>query len=306
MAVSVRISLLGGFRVEVDGQLLPPDTWRHSRARQLIALLALSPAHRLHREQVMDALWPSLAPDAAGANLRKAIHFARRALGQDQITTSQSLVRLGSSEVWIDVDAFDQAAARGDTEAALDLHRGELLPEDRFEPWAERPHGEVRRTLIQLLVDRAHELERAGDRSQAAAALERLVGEDPLNEAAHCDPVRLHALDGNRHVALRWYRHLEDTLRDELGLEPGAEARRLYDDVCAGRLLPSPPTATPAGDVAATIFEDRRIVTVLAAEVSAVVQSDPELHARALEVVVDSVRAVVEAGGGVVEARVGT
>jgi DNA-binding SARP family transcriptional activator len=40
----------------------------------------LSPGHRLHREQVMDVLWPELDPAAAAANLRKAVHEARRVL----------------------------------------------------------------------------------------------------------------------------------------------------------------------------------------------------------------------------------
>ena len=44
----------------------------------MVKLLALAPGHRLHREQLMESLWPDLDPDAAGANLRKALHFARR------------------------------------------------------------------------------------------------------------------------------------------------------------------------------------------------------------------------------------
>ena len=43
----------------------------------LVKLLALAPGYRLHREQVMDALWPDLAPEAAAGNLRKAVHFRK-------------------------------------------------------------------------------------------------------------------------------------------------------------------------------------------------------------------------------------
>src|SRR5262245_48361633 len=101
MTGSARIWLLGGFRVEVDGTPVAASVWRRSRARQLVALVALSPAHRLHREQVMDALWPALPPSAAAANLRKALYYARRALGPDHLELSRSLVRLGPNEVWI-------------------------------------------------------------------------------------------------------------------------------------------------------------------------------------------------------------
>src|SRR5437667_8477027 len=76
----LRLELLGGFRVAVGGRPVPDEAWRRRKAAGLVKLLALAPAHRLHREQAMDALWPELEPDAAAANLRKAVHYARRAL----------------------------------------------------------------------------------------------------------------------------------------------------------------------------------------------------------------------------------
>jgi DNA-binding SARP family transcriptional activator len=79
--MDLEISLLGGFRVTVDGRTVGPDEWRNRRAADVVKLLALAPGHRMHREQLMDALWPSLGLEAGGANLRKAVHFARRALG---------------------------------------------------------------------------------------------------------------------------------------------------------------------------------------------------------------------------------
>ena len=43
-------------------------------------LLALSPGHRLHREQIMDLLWPELGTRAASNNLRQVLYAARRIL----------------------------------------------------------------------------------------------------------------------------------------------------------------------------------------------------------------------------------
>jgi hypothetical protein len=83
MGRTCAIGLLGGFRATIEGREIPREAWRR-RGADLVKLLALAPAHRLHREQVMDALWPDLDPKAAAANLRKAVHFARRAFGSDQ------------------------------------------------------------------------------------------------------------------------------------------------------------------------------------------------------------------------------
>src|SRR2546421_1125941 len=82
------VSLLGGFEVRVDGRAVPVDAWRSRRAADLVKLLALEPTHELHREQVMDLLWPELGTDPAGAHLRKAVHYARRALGAEEALRS--------------------------------------------------------------------------------------------------------------------------------------------------------------------------------------------------------------------------
>jgi hypothetical protein len=59
---SYEIALLGRFMVRVDGQLVPTGAWRHKRAAELVKILAVADAPRLHSDQAMDLLWPDLAP----------------------------------------------------------------------------------------------------------------------------------------------------------------------------------------------------------------------------------------------------
>jgi hypothetical protein len=61
------IQLLGRFSVQVETRLVPELAHRR-RPAALLQLLALAPGHRLHREQVLDLLWPELEPDAAANN----------------------------------------------------------------------------------------------------------------------------------------------------------------------------------------------------------------------------------------------
>src|SRR5918994_4604244 len=78
---AVRIWLLGGFRIAVGySRSIEEDQWRLKKAGSLLKLLALAPAHRLHRDQVMDLLWPQLDSEAALNNLHYALHVARRTL----------------------------------------------------------------------------------------------------------------------------------------------------------------------------------------------------------------------------------
>ena len=140
---NVSIRLLGGFSAAVEGEPVGPRAWRLKKARELVKLLALAPGHRLHREQAMDALWRDHGPSAAANNLYQAVHAARRVLGQETIAVSDEVVSL-SDGVEVDVDRFEQAAALARRErtasacrAALALYPGALLPENRYDDWAE-------------------------------------------------------------------------------------------------------------------------------------------------------------------------
>ena len=57
-------------------------------------MLALTPGRRVHREQVMELLWPELTATAAQNNLHQALHAARRALGADCISLGDGMVAL--------------------------------------------------------------------------------------------------------------------------------------------------------------------------------------------------------------------
>ena len=74
---SVRVKLLGGFAVWVDSRPVAETAWRLRKAKDLVKVLALADGQRLHREQVMDLLWPHLP--AAANYLHQVLYRARRA-----------------------------------------------------------------------------------------------------------------------------------------------------------------------------------------------------------------------------------
>jgi DNA-binding SARP family transcriptional activator len=111
----IRIRLLGGFSVSVGSRTIQQMERRLRKAAALVKLLALAPDHRLHREQAMDLLWPNSGKSAASNNLRRVVHSARRALdpsGGSHYLVSEdgSLVLCPGNELWVDVEAFEEAA----------------------------------------------------------------------------------------------------------------------------------------------------------------------------------------------------
>ena len=150
----VSLRLLGGFEAAVDGVIVPESAWRLKKARELVKLLALAPGHRLHREQAMDVLWRDRGPAAAANNLHQAVHVARRALDPAAIGSQNEVLSLVAT---IDVDRFELAAADARLvkttaayRAALALYAGELLPENRYDDWAETRREELAALVVEL------------------------------------------------------------------------------------------------------------------------------------------------------------
>ena len=224
----IQVELLGQFRVITNGRAVAATAWRRERSAALVKLLALSTGHRLRREQAMDTLWPELGPDAAAANLRKAIHFARRALGKhDLIGVKNDLVTLASDqELAIDADVFEaeaNAALRsGDPLAcaqAAERYGGELLPDDRYAEWTQEPREHLRQLSMRLL--------------RAAGLWEKLLAVDPTDEAAQRALMQA-ALDaGNRGEVIRQFQRLRERLRVDLGVGPTAATVALYERALA-------------------------------------------------------------------------
>jgi DNA-binding SARP family transcriptional activator/tetratricopeptide (TPR) repeat protein len=230
--VRVEIGLLGGFTVSIDGVPVPEDRWRHRPGATLVKLLALTPGARLHRDRVLDALWPDVDPAAALPRLHKAAHFARQATGsRDAVVLREEVVALfPHATVEVDVAAFDAAADTAlngsspeASTAAIALFRGELLPDDLTEPWLDEHRSRVagRRERLLRRAHRWHEL----------------LGLDPADEQAHVALLRDAVATGDRAAALRRFDEMERVLRAR-NLRPGPEAVDLRDRALAA---PRPP-----------------------------------------------------------------
>ncbi|MGH2615728.1 MAG: AfsR/SARP family transcriptional regulator, partial [Thermomicrobiales bacterium] len=261
------IQLLGGFRVFVAGQAVPDSDWQRKRAAAVVKLLALEPAHRMHREQLADALWPDADPDAAANSLRVALHHARQRLqgaGAPPgvfLHRDGDVIALGPPELLnVDIDVFDEALRHAwqspdpaVSQAALDAYRGDLLPEDLYEDWAAGRRTTLRASYLTLLRRVAQLHEHRAEIGQAIAVHHRLLTVEPLDEDAHSEVIRLFALTGRQHQALAQYDRLVALLDRELGAEPQPATHQLVASIREGRF---PDTALPfdpaiAGDAAA-------------------------------------------------------
>ncbi len=243
----VELRVLGEFDVRVNGASAVPD-WPTRRSAELVQLLAVSPGHRLLRDEAIDALWPALPADAGGANLRKAAHHARRALGDDRAVVlhqqqvllyPDAVIRDDRTEFLADaqiaLDAGDPALAA----RAVETYRGAPLPAARYEAWAEPVRATVAARYVDLL--------------RLAARWDLLAEVDPTDEPACLALMQAALADGRPHRALAHHGRLSTALR-ELGVPPSPRVEQAH---AACRAVLRPVRHPPVGrDVELARFDE--------------------------------------------------
>ncbi len=260
---TLRVELLGGFRLAAGKAEIPPSAWRSHNAAQIVKRLALAPGYMLHRDLLADLLWPDTDSASAANNLRQGLHIARRYL--QELPLDQTLVLRSINErvhlypperVSTDVHEFELAAraAFGSRDpdrywAAAERFTGVLLPNDLYEEWTSQCRDELAAIYGAILAEVARLHETRNEHPRAIEALRKLVAAEPSNEATHAALMRLYAAQGKRSQALLQYQHLTSILISTLDIEPEPGIHQLYLDIKNGT-FPSQSSESKSSSIA--------------------------------------------------------
>ncbi|MGS0685539.1 BTAD domain-containing putative transcriptional regulator [Nakamurella sp. GG22] len=244
----VRVDVLGPLRLTVDGEQVDV---RGSKRRAVLALLAIAQGRTVTVDSLVDALWPSEAPEsgrqalqshvfrlrgqlgAAAARLQTQPSGYRLELGADELDLAQAraLLTRGRSE-------RDPAAAFTVLRQADALWRGTVLADlTEFLPignaaveWAQ-----LRRDVTDALLASGIAAGRSDE--VLTLAVESLAA-DPLREPAVLLLMRALAGVGRPADALREGREYRQRLADETGLDPSPALSQLERDIAGGATGP--------------------------------------------------------------------
>jgi LuxR family maltose regulon positive regulatory protein len=244
----LRIVSFGGFGVELGRDLLPPTAFGRRKAWVLLAILTCA-GGPVHREILVESLWPELPIARALPALHSTLYSLRRTIDGSAGAASSRVV-VGGEAYRLDLraqDSWDAAeflklargakAAKGtDAEverllAAEDAHAGPFLPEYPYADWAVQRRSEVERTHLEILERLAVVFLALGRTDEAVTRLMRLADLEPEREEWQRELMRIYARSGERPLALRHYHKWRIRLRDDFGVEPGPEMRALYNSL---------------------------------------------------------------------------
>ncbi len=246
--------LFGGFQAR---QTAGPALTLPRKAQALLAYLALTPRQTHPRKKLATLLWGDSGEEQADQSLRQALAGIRKSLARvkpEVLRIEGGAVTLNLTAVNVDVWVFERLIAEGTPDAfkqATELYRGNFLAgldvkEESFEEWLlaerERLRELAQQALAKLL---AHQI-RAGAAKQAIQTAVQLLVLDPLQEAVHRTLMRLYAAEGRRAAALRQYQTCVAVLKRELGVEPEAETKQLYQQILREQAAQVMITGAPA------------------------------------------------------------
>ena len=201
----------------------------------LLTYLLTRPQFAASREQVIEALWPDMAPDQGANSLNQTAYFLRRVFepGGDDETTAGYLGSRGDL-MWLDPELVTSQSAEclkliakarrspsPDVISQLaEMYTGRFAIDFLYDDWA----TSFRETLHSSYLDR---IERALELDVKAGAFERAVAiaqlalqADPDAEEIELRLLRLYRVTGAHAAAAELYAHYSTTLREQLGVEP--------------------------------------------------------------------------------------
>jgi predicted ATPase/DNA-binding SARP family transcriptional activator len=261
----LEVSTLGRFEVRCQNDLL---NWNRRKVCDLFKLLLSAEQHRLHREQIQDILWPTSSSEQATNSFGKTLYLLRRTLEPDlaagkgtssiYVLLEHETLTLSPDHLRIDADIFESSTKQlrvklhshigkaqdahehltllDEFDAVLSLYRGDYLPEDLYEDWAQRRRDRLRRVHTWLL-ESAAELAIAGGKGQRACEyLQALLERNSADEQTHRQLMLVYARMGRRSEALNQYQLLREALREELHTRPLPETEALFRSIHAGKI----------------------------------------------------------------------
>ena len=219
------LALLGRFELTSGGRPVPIGP---GQPAQLLKIVAVN-GGRIPAERAIEALWPETDP-AAGRNRLRTVLGRLNEMAPEAVCREGDTLILGPG-VRVDVAQFHQDARQarllaGDdaglalavARSAMARYRGDLLPDDPYEPWAEAPRDTAKRAMLDVVDLCATEAARRGDLDEARRMVERSLELDPYDDDRYFRVAKILYDQGRRGAALSVLRRARTVLAP-LGIE---------------------------------------------------------------------------------------
>lgn len=226
----------------------PITHWHTARSLELFFLL-LEKASPIHKDLVIDALWPHTTSKQIDATMRTAIYYLRQVIGKSCVLYRSGFCSLNLSagygqQVSYDVALFEsdyeegkKFLENGDEKAAkkafthiVELYKGDYL-QSFYNDWCISRRDQLRQVYMDALQQLALIAWRNELWEESLQQWQHLLAMDTCFEKAHYGIMRCYLQLGKRELALRQYQRCCQYLQEELHVAPNASIQKLYQRI---------------------------------------------------------------------------
>ena len=249
----MRYRILGPLEIDRDGV---PVGVPAAKQRTLLGALLLHRGEVLSTERLVDELWGERPPATATKTIQVYVSQLRKLLGEDAIETRPPgyVLRLDGAE--LDAGRFEQqirqardadgpAAAAALYRDALSLWRGPALEDVSFHSVTRHEVERLEDLRLAALTERIDCDLALGRHAQLVGELQGLAAANLVHERFVAQLMLAYYGSGRQAEALEAYRVHRSRLRDELGIEPDEELRRLEAQILRHDAAVAPPQGAP-------------------------------------------------------------
>lgn len=245
---------LGTFMADVNGRLITSKDWGREKTIQLIQFF-ITARHRkgLHKEQIIDRLWPDAGMDEGNRDFKIAYHGINKALEplrksreEPKYIIRQGLTyQINEKNIWIDSEAFDQAIEianhniQKDIETAIEalefatnLYKGSYLPNRIFEDWSSAERERLQLLAINAMISLG-ELKLESNPEESIRLAQEALLIDLTWEEAYRLQMMAYKNKGNRPQVIKTFKSCKRVLNEEFGIEPLPETIAVYEEIIA-------------------------------------------------------------------------
>lgn len=231
----LEIHLLGKFEL-IDGSETLELPSR--KAQSLLAYLLLNQGVHHRREKIAGLLWPDSEETKARNQLRYAHWQLRKVVGDQYFESDKISIAINpEADFWTDVSQIDidnpESLRPEELQQVLSVYNGELLP-GFYEDWILLERDRFQALFddrVQLLLERLAEDERWREVLEWSENWIALGGSP---EPAFRAMIVAHCQLGNISGAANAYQRCTNILKEQLGVEPSEETRKIYQIVTSG------------------------------------------------------------------------
>jgi DNA-binding SARP family transcriptional activator len=230
---AVVIRALGQFEIWVGARQVPASAWQSRKARDLLRILVARRGRRVPRSELAELLWPEDDPTRTGHRLSVLLSIVRTAVHPDVVVADQSSVALDLARSRVDVEVFLADVAHGmrlrDRGALAEAHRvlatavlsygGEAFSDEPYADWTIPLREEARAAYLRAVRALAELCRATGETELAVSYLQRLLEQDPYDEAGHRCLVEILVAGGQHGQARRAFARYTEAMA-AIGVRP--------------------------------------------------------------------------------------